>query len=137
MSSRAQVDDLSSQLEVADKQLKSTRAFLEEQAGERETEREEWERKVARLQEEAEREAAGRRASEKEEPEDEGGSDVVEEDVEVEDSERDVGELRQELGAAVDKIYDLREIIRTLEVQLDVMSQTERGHEVRLWCLQN
>ena len=65
------------------------------------------------------------------------GTAVVEEDVEVEDSERGVGELRQELGAAVDKIYDLREIIRTLEVQLDVMSQTERGHEVRLWYLQN
>ena len=39
--------DLSQQLEAADKQLKATRQFLEEQAQERETEREEWERKIA------------------------------------------------------------------------------------------
>jgi hypothetical protein len=38
--------DLSQQLEAADKQLRATRQFLEEQAAEREAEREEWERRL-------------------------------------------------------------------------------------------
>ena len=45
-SAKVQTLDLSQQLEAADKQLKATRQFLEEQAQERETEREEWERKI-------------------------------------------------------------------------------------------
>ena len=44
---KLQVEDLSAQLDVADKQLRSTRLFLEEQAAERELEREEWEKKLA------------------------------------------------------------------------------------------
>ena len=42
--------EVEQQLEVADKQLRSTRAFLEEQAAEREAEREEWDRKLAHAQ---------------------------------------------------------------------------------------
>ena len=38
------------QLEVADRNLRSTRAFLEEQAVEREQEREDWERRLALAQ---------------------------------------------------------------------------------------
>ena len=44
---KAKVEDLTAQLDVADKQLRSTRHFLEEQAAEREQEREECERKLA------------------------------------------------------------------------------------------
>ena len=47
---RIQTRDLGQQLEAADKQLKATRQFLEEQAQEREAEREEWERRVLALQ---------------------------------------------------------------------------------------
>ncbi len=43
---KIQVEDLTQQLDVADKQLRSTRQFLEEQAAERELEREEWEKKL-------------------------------------------------------------------------------------------
>ena len=43
---KIQVEDLTQQLDVADKQLRSTRLFLEEQAAERELEREEWEKKL-------------------------------------------------------------------------------------------
>ena len=42
--------EVEQQLEVADKQLRSTRAFLEEQAAEREAEREEWDRRLAHAQ---------------------------------------------------------------------------------------
>ena len=42
-----QLEEVEQQLEVADKQLRSTRAFLEEQAVEREQEREEWDRRLA------------------------------------------------------------------------------------------
>ena len=44
---RERVEEVEQQLEVADKQLRSTRAFLEEQAAEREMEREEWDRRLA------------------------------------------------------------------------------------------
>ena len=44
---KVQIEDLTQQLDVADKQLRSTRQFLEEQATERELEREEWEKKLA------------------------------------------------------------------------------------------
>ena len=44
---RDRVEEVEQQLEVADKQLRSTRAFLEEQAVEREQEREEWDRRLA------------------------------------------------------------------------------------------
>ena len=47
---KSQVEDLSQQLEAADKQLRSTRQFLEEQAQEREAEREDWEKKLHLLQ---------------------------------------------------------------------------------------
>ena len=40
------MEDLTQQLDVADKQLRSTRQFLEEQAADREQEREEWEKKL-------------------------------------------------------------------------------------------
>ena len=44
---KERVEEVEQQLEVADKQLRSTRAFLEEQAAEREMEREEWDRRLA------------------------------------------------------------------------------------------
>merc|ERR1711915_222714 len=44
------VEDIEQQLEVADKQLKATRAFLEEQAVEREQEREDWEKKLQEVE---------------------------------------------------------------------------------------
>ena len=52
---KVHVEDLSQQLDAADKQLRSTRQFLEEQAQEREAEREDWERKLAALQAESRR----------------------------------------------------------------------------------
>ena len=44
---KERVEEVEQQLEVADKQLRSTRAFLEEQAAERDMEREEWDRRLA------------------------------------------------------------------------------------------
>ena len=124
------MEDLTSQLEVADKQLRSTRAFLEEQAGERESEREEWERRLTSLREEkVEREANQARRPSPIESVGEGASE------EEEDNARDVGEIELELAAAVDKIYDLRDIIRSLEGQLDVKTQTEIAHQVSVYLL--
>jgi len=122
---RIQVEDLTSQLEVADKQLKSTRAFLEEQAGEREAEREEWERRLLNLREEKVGwETLQVRRLSPVESGGEGGSEEGEED-----NVRDLGEIELELAAAVDKIYDLRDIIRSLEGQLDVKTQSEIAHQ--------
>ena len=72
---RDAVEDVRGQLEVADKQLRATRAFLEEQASEREAEREEWERQrrlqsVSRSQSQVEQ-ARGTEASEGEDAEQE------------------------------------------------------------------
>ena len=47
---REAVEEVEGQLEVADRNLRSTRAFLEEQAVEREQEREDWERRLALAQ---------------------------------------------------------------------------------------
>ena len=42
-------NDIDNDDQVADKQLRATRQFLEEQAAEREQEREEWDRRLAQV----------------------------------------------------------------------------------------
>ncbi|XP_046405266.1 uncharacterized protein LOC124170532 isoform X2 [Ischnura elegans] len=137
---RKEREDLQLQVEAADKQLRSTRAFLEEQAVEREQEREEYQRELTRLNEALEgreREKVDReRISKEEMPQqnqkegqdrDPSSRDTVER---LEQHSKDLTqlleettakkeELEGELKAAVDKIWDLREIIRELEGQVE------------------
>ena len=125
---REAVEEVEGQLEVADKQLRSTRAFLEEQAAEREQEREEWEKRLASYK--GRRESSLKRSEEwskeiEEEEEEENGLDAGEEKQKRREAER-------ELRAAVDKIYELRDIIRTLETQMEakVAAQVQQQETV-------
>ena len=117
---KERVEEVEQQLEVADKQLRSTRAFLEEQAVEREQEREEWDRRLALA-------SQSRRSSKSLSR---GDSEEVG-DGEREDSNEEVQEaaraeaLEAELSTAVDKIYELRDIIRGLEAKQETMILTE------------
>ena len=126
---REAVEEVEGQLEVADKQLRSTRAFLEEQAAEREQEREEWEKRLASYK--GRRESSLKRSEE--------WSQEIEEEEEEEENGLDAGEEKQkrreaerELRAAVDKIYELRDIIRTLETQMEakVAAQVQQQETV-------
>jgi len=124
--SKERVEDVEQQLEVADKQLKATRAFLEDQAAEREQEREEWEKKLLQM-EKSKKENVERVMCEEEE----GGSYVDSERGET--PQQKVIELETELSSAVDKIYELREIIRNFELKLESRTQGEmqQGEVVR------
>ncbi|XP_053954603.1 pericentrin isoform X4 [Anastrepha ludens] len=119
-------EDLQLQIDAADKQLKATRHFLEEQAAEREQERDEFQREIERLK-------AQLRDKEKERSTFENASK------EVEQLESQIRELTQklsetnakrdkfevELKASIDKIFVLREIITELETQVETKALNE------------
>ena len=112
---REAVEEVEGQLEVADKQLRSTRAFLEEQAAEREQEREEWENRLANNK--GRRESSLKRVEEwAQDIEEEGDEEEV---LDAGDEKQKRREAEKELRAAVDKIYELRDIIRSLETQME------------------
>ena len=117
---KERVEEVEQQLEVADKQLRSTRAFLEEQAVEREQEREEWDRRLA-LASQSRRSSKSLSRGDSEE--------VGDEESEDSNGEVQVGAraeaLEAELSTAVDKIYELRDIIRGLEAKQETMILTE------------
>ncbi|XP_067648426.1 centrosome-associated protein CEP250 isoform X3 [Eurosta solidaginis] len=120
-------EDLQAQIDAADKQLKATRQFLEEQAGEREQERDEFLREIERLKIQL-------REKEKERSTFENASK------EVEYLEAQIRELTQkladsnakrekfeiELKASIDKIFVLREIITELETQVETKALNEQ-----------
>ncbi|XP_012159828.1 pericentrin isoform X3 [Ceratitis capitata] len=119
-------EDLQLQIDAADKQLKATRHFLEEQAAEREQERDEFLREIERLK-------AQLRDKEKERSTYENASK------EAEHLETQIRELNQklneanakrdkfeiELKASIDKIFVLREIITELETQVETKALNE------------
>eukprot|EP00092_Neocalanus_flemingeri_P024928 GFUD01027036.1.p1 GENE.GFUD01027036.1~~GFUD01027036.1.p1 ORF type:complete len:1832 (-),score=681.44 GFUD01027036.1:71-5566(-) len=120
------VEDIVQQLEVADKQLRATRAFLEEQAVEREQEREEWEKRLEEL-EKCRRENVERAVCDEEE----GGGELQSERAQT--PQQKAMELETELTSAVDKIYELREIIRSLELKMEsrIQGEVQQGEVVR------
>ncbi|XP_076061295.1 uncharacterized protein LOC143037054 isoform X3 [Oratosquilla oratoria] len=117
---KSEVTDLKQQLEVADRQVRSHRQFLDDQAGEREQEREELVRnneKLTLLIREKESQIAMQANLQKE-------VDILERDLwektqQLEEALASKIEIEGEHKAAVDKIWDLREIIITLEGQLE------------------
>ena len=118
---RERVEEVEQQLEVADKQLRSTRQFLEEQAVEREQEREEWDRKMMLA-------TQSRRSSKtlsRGDSLEEDGNDATDDEDGGERGQSRVAHLESELGTAVDKIYELRDIIRGLEAKLETKTASE------------
>ncbi|KAK2581852.1 hypothetical protein KPH14_002317 [Odynerus spinipes] len=122
-------------IEAADKQLRATRTFLEEQAAEREAERDEAARQINYLQEqikerEREKERDQRMTSEVEALE----SQMKEMSSLMSDTEAKKSETESELKAAVDKIWVLRDIVTDLEQQLQ--SKIEREESLQLQITQ-
>ncbi|XP_011188348.1 A-kinase anchor protein 9 isoform X3 [Zeugodacus cucurbitae] len=113
-------DDLQSQIDAADKQLKATRHFLEEQAAEREQERDEFQREIERLKtqlrdKEKERNVFENASKEAEQLE----TQIRELTHKLNESNAKREKFEVELKASIDKIFVLREIITELETQVE------------------
>ncbi|XP_031363994.1 A-kinase anchor protein 9-like isoform X11 [Apis dorsata] len=143
-------------IEAADKQLKATRKFLDEQASEREAERDEAAKQIHILQEqlkerEREKERDQRITSEQSTLSPEATSDIptlqasdIDATVEVlesqmremsslmSDTEAKKNETESELKAAIDKIWVLREIITDLEQQLQIKTEKEESLQLQI-----
>ncbi|XP_076684235.1 uncharacterized protein LOC143377145 isoform X2 [Andrena cerasifolii] len=147
-------------IEAADKQLKATRRFLDEQASERENERDEAARQIHLLQEqlkerEREKERDSRITSEQStlsrEPTSEvpvlQASDISAAVEALESQMRDLSSLMSdteakktetevELKAAIDKIWVLREIITDLEQQLQIKTEKDESLQLQIHQLE-
>ncbi|XP_025158189.1 pericentrin isoform X3 [Harpegnathos saltator] len=147
-------------IDAADKQLRATRRFLDEQASEREMERDEASKQIRFLQEqlkerEREKERDMRISSEQSELSSETSSDAAElQTIDVNatvealesqmremsslmsDTEAKRTEKESELKAAVDKIWVLREIITDLEQQLQIKIEREESLQVQIGQLE-
>ncbi|XP_025266921.1 pericentrin isoform X3 [Camponotus floridanus] len=142
-------------IEAADKQLRATRRFLDEQASEREMERDEAAKQIQLLQEqlkerERKKERDIRMSCEQSElssertsgiPELQATPDATVEALEsqvremsslMSDTEAKKSEKESELKAAVDKIWVLREIIADLEQQLQVKIEREESLQLQI-----
>ncbi|CAL1686349.1 unnamed protein product [Lasius platythorax] len=120
-------------IEAADKQLRATRRFLDEQASEREMERDEAAKQIQLLQEqlkegERKKERDMRISSEVEALE----SQMREMSSLMSDTEAKKSEKESELKAAVDKIWVLREIIADLEQQLQAKIEREESLQLQI-----
>ncbi|XP_054003067.1 pericentrin-like isoform X3 [Hylaeus anthracinus] len=143
-------------IEAADKQLKATRRFLDEQASEREAERDEAAKQIQILQEqlkerERDKERDQRITSEQTTLSPVSTSDVPvfqasditaavevlesqmrEMSSRISDTEAKKTETEIELKAAVDKIWVLREIITDLEQQLQIKTEKEESLQLQI-----
>lgn len=115
------LEDAQQQLEVADKQLRATRVFLDQQAVEREQEREDWERRLQQEVEAAAKREPGNLSWSRDSP---GPGETVEEGGSR--TRLATAALQAELTAAVDKIYELREIIVGLEGEVERRTRAEQ-----------
>nr|XP_024214988.1 uncharacterized protein LOC106681963 [Halyomorpha halys] len=140
--------DLQQQIDAADKQLKSTRQFLEEQAAERETERDDYSKEIISLQ--AQLKEKGKNLSSQERfttevlepvPQKIGKISLSVEELEqqlkesnmlLEECEKKKAAVDAELKEAIDKIWVLRDIISELESQLSSKSEKEALLEQKL-----
>ncbi|KAG7207902.1 hypothetical protein KM043_009495 [Ampulex compressa] len=124
-------------IDAADKQLRATRKFLDEQASEREVERDESAKQIHYLQEqlkerERDKERDQRITSEVEVLE----SQLREMTSLISDTEAKKSEMENELKAAVEKIWILREIVTDLEQQLQVKAEKEESLQLQITQLE-
>ncbi|KAH8364419.1 hypothetical protein KR084_006832 [Drosophila pseudotakahashii] len=120
-------EDLQSQIDTADKQLKDTRRFLEDQAAEREQERDEFQREIERLKaqlREKEKEHSSYANASEEYAQLEGQFREINHQLSESNAKRDRFEV--ELKASIDKIFVLREIISELETQVQTKALNEQ-----------
>uniref|UniRef100_A0A1B0GCZ9 Pericentrin/AKAP-450 centrosomal targeting domain-containing protein n=1 Tax=Glossina morsitans morsitans TaxID=37546 RepID=A0A1B0GCZ9_GLOMM len=127
-------EDLQSQIDTADKQLKATRQFLEEQAAEREQERDEFLCEIENIKGQL-------RDKEKERSNYVNASEEVEQleaqirglTKKLQDSINKSDKFEVELKASIDKIFVLREIISDLETQIEAKALNEHvmGEKVK------
>ncbi|XP_018368606.1 PREDICTED: A-kinase anchor protein 9-like isoform X3 [Trachymyrmex cornetzi] len=152
---RKEREDLQQQIEAADKQLRATRRFLDEQASEREMERDEAAKQIRFLQEqlkerERDKERDMRITSEQSELSSERTNipelQTIDINAAVEalesqmremsslmsDTEAKKSEKESELKAAVDKIWVLRDIIADLEQQLQAKIEREESLQMQI-----
>lgn len=145
--------DLQSQIEAADKQLKATRLFLEEQAIEREHERDEFVKEIQRLKTQL-REKDKDKVSFERATKEEGflcdscscdidnreiivkleAAEQQSKDLGVQLVERDerIRKLEADLKDSIDKGFTLREIITELETQIDSKSVNEHVLDAKI-----
>ncbi|XP_014603127.1 PREDICTED: golgin subfamily A member 4-like isoform X3 [Polistes canadensis] len=156
---RKEKEDLQQQIEAADKQLKATRTFLEEQAAEREAERDESVKQINYLQEqlkerEREKERDQRITSENSLSPDSSTEIPVLQVIDIaktvealesqirgmssimSDTEAKMSETESELKAAVDKIWVLRDIVHDLEQQLQAKIEREESLQLQITQLE-
>ncbi|XP_030386056.1 pericentrin [Scaptodrosophila lebanonensis] len=120
-------EDLQAQIDTADKQLKATRLFLEEQAAEREQERDEFVREIERLKaqlRDKEKESSSFANASEEYAQLEAQLRDANKQLDEANSKRDKFEV--ELKASIDKIFVLREIISELETQVQTKALNEQ-----------
>lgn len=152
--SKREKEDLQQQIEAADKQLRATRRFLDEQASEREMERDEAAKQIQLLQEqlkerERKKERDMRISSESELssettsgiPELQTTTNATVEALEsqmremsslMSDTEAKKSEKESELKAAVDKIWVLRDVIADLEQRLQDKIEREESLQLQI-----
>ncbi|GAB0099973.1 pericentrin [Sergentomyia squamirostris] len=121
---------LINEINAADKQLRSTRLFLEEQAAEREVERDEFIREIEKLKEQLkerdrERSSHDRLTKEVESME----IQLKEMSVLIGESEEKKIRMEADLKLATEKIFEHRETIMDLEMQLEAKGVHERVQE--------
>ncbi|KFB46504.1 AGAP010655-PA-like protein [Anopheles sinensis] len=125
--------DLQSQIEAADKQLKATRQFLEDQAAEREQERDEFVKEIDRLK-------CTLREKEKDKVNFERASKELEtvelqvKDLTAQIADRDdrIRKMETDLKDSIDKGFTLREIISELETQIESKTINEHVLETKV-----
>ncbi|XP_012524431.1 A-kinase anchor protein 9 isoform X3 [Monomorium pharaonis] len=142
-------------IEAADKQLRATRRFLDEQASEREMERDEAAKQIRFLQEQLKERERDKERDMRITSESELSSERTSDNPELQttdinaavealesqmremsslmsDTEAKRSEKESELKAAVDKIWVLRDIIGDLEQQLQVKSEKEEALQMQI-----
>ncbi|XP_058118059.1 A-kinase anchor protein 9 [Anopheles ziemanni] len=144
--------DLQSQIEAADKQLKATRQFLEDQAAEREQERDEFVKQIDRLKctlREKEKDKVNFERASKEEgcvadcryaKENRAFAAKLEtvelqvKDLTAQIAERDdrIRKMETDLKDSIDKGFTLREIISELETQIESKTINEHVMETKV-----
>ncbi|XP_059608935.1 pericentrin isoform X2 [Phlebotomus argentipes] len=120
-------DDLQAQINAADKQLRATRQFLEEQAAEREVERDEFTREIERLtgqlkERDKERSSHDRLVKEVESLE----SQLRELAGSLSECEEKKLKVESDYKLAMEKVLEHRETIADLEMQLEAKGVHER-----------